>query len=66
MDEDLAGYCTTITVTSEADGLATISDNDRGIPVGMHEKGIRRASKQTFKRKTTRKFFLGSKITAKK
>ena len=40
VDEHLAGYCTTITVTLEADGSATISDNGRGIPVGMHEKGI--------------------------
>ena len=40
VDEHLAGYCSTITVTLEADGSATISDNGRGIPVGMHEKGI--------------------------
>lgn len=40
VDEHLAGYCTTIHVTLEADGSATIADNGRGIPVGMHEKGI--------------------------
>ena len=40
VDEHLAGYCDTIHVTLEADGSATISDNGRGIPVGMHEKGI--------------------------
>ena len=40
VDEHLAGFCDTITVTLEADGSATISDNGRGIPVGMHEKGI--------------------------
>lgn len=40
VDEHLAGYCDTITVTLEEDGSATISDNGRGIPVGMHEKGI--------------------------
>lgn len=40
VDEHLAGFCTTIHVTLEADGSATIADNGRGIPVGMHEKGI--------------------------
>ena len=40
VDEHLAGYCDTITVTLEADGSATVADNGRGIPVGMHEKGI--------------------------
>ncbi|MCM1111834.1 MAG: DNA gyrase subunit B [Muribaculum sp.] len=40
VDEHLAGYCDTISVTLEADGSATISDNGRGIPVGMHEKGV--------------------------
>ena len=40
MDEHLAGYCDRIRVTLEADGSATIDDNGRGIPVGMHEKGV--------------------------
>ncbi|MBQ7776510.1 MAG: DNA topoisomerase IV subunit B, partial [Lachnospiraceae bacterium] len=40
VDEHLAGFCSVITVTLEKDGSATISDNGRGIPVGMHEKGI--------------------------
>ena len=40
VDEHLAGFCTTIRVTLEADGSATVSDNGRGIPVGMHEKGM--------------------------
>ena len=40
VDEHLAGFCSTIYVTLEADGSATVSDNGRGIPVGMHEKGI--------------------------
>ncbi len=40
VDEHLAGYCDTIKVTLEVDGSATVEDNGRGIPVGMHEKGI--------------------------
>ncbi len=40
VDEHLAGFCDTITVILESDGSATIIDNGRGIPVGMHEKGI--------------------------
>lgn len=40
VDEHLAGFCDKIWVTLEADGSATIEDNGRGIPVGMHEKGV--------------------------
>ena len=40
VDEHLAGFCSRIEVTLEKDGSATIQDNGRGIPVGMHEKGI--------------------------
>ncbi len=40
VDEHLAGFCSLIRVTLEADGSATIEDNGRGIPVGMHEKGV--------------------------
>lgn len=40
VDEHLAGFCDTIRVTLEGDGSATVTDNGRGIPVGMHEKGI--------------------------
>ncbi len=40
VDEHLAGYCNTIYVTLEADGSCTVEDNGRGIPVGMHEKGM--------------------------
>ena len=40
VDEHLAGYCSKINVTLEADGSATVEDNGRGIPVGMHAKGI--------------------------
>ncbi|MBQ8663237.1 MAG: DNA gyrase subunit B [Eubacterium sp.] len=40
VDEHLAGECDTIHVTLEADGSCTVEDNGRGIPVGMHEKGV--------------------------
>ena len=40
VDEHLAGLCTEIHVTLEKDGSATISDNGRGVPVGMHAKGV--------------------------
>lgn len=40
VDEHLAGFCDTIHVTLEEDGSCTVLDNGRGIPVGMHEKGV--------------------------
>lgn len=40
VDEHLAGDCDKIFVTLEADDSATISDNGRGIPIEMHEKGM--------------------------
>ena len=40
VDEHLAGYCDRIQVILEADGSCTVKDNGRGIPVGMHEKGM--------------------------
>ncbi len=40
VDEHLAGYCDAIEVYLEKDGSATVEDNGRGIPVGMHEKGM--------------------------
>lgn len=40
VDEHLAGVCDTIYVTLEKDGSCTVVDNGRGIPVGMHAKGV--------------------------
>lgn len=40
VDEHLAGYCDYIQVFLEKDGSCTVIDNGRGIPVGMHEKGM--------------------------
>ena len=40
VDEHLAGFCSRINVTLNDDGSATVSDNGRGIPVGMHKQGV--------------------------
>lgn len=40
VDEHMAGYCDEISVCLEKDGSVTVKDNGRGIPVGMHEKGV--------------------------
>ena len=40
VDEHLAGFCSEIRVTLERDGTATIEDNGRGVPVGLHSKGV--------------------------
>ena len=40
VDEHLAGFCTEIRVVLEKDGTATVTDNGRGIPVDLHQKGI--------------------------
>ena len=40
VDEHLEGHCANIQVILEKDGSATITDNGRGIPVEMHEKGM--------------------------
>jgi DNA gyrase subunit B len=36
VDEALAGYCDRVTITLNADGSCTVSDNGRGVPTDIH------------------------------
>ncbi|MFW5967356.1 MAG: DNA topoisomerase (ATP-hydrolyzing) subunit B [Persicimonas sp.] len=44
IDEALAGFCDTVTITIRADDVVTVEDNGRGIPVDRHKKAGKSAA----------------------
>ena len=44
VDEALAGYCTTITITIHKGNSVSVLDNGRGIPIDMHKEAKRPAA----------------------
>jgi len=40
VDEHLAGYCNHVVIAVHPEGSVTVEDDGRGIPVGMHGRGV--------------------------
>lgn len=48
IDESLGGYCDTITIEILPENYVRVTDNGRGIPVGIHEKTGKSAAEAVF------------------